>query len=49
MGNQNKKHHRNNKRHKIKNSSMRVQVGSNDIYSDLKVKVEDTLGTIAHL
>ncbi len=31
--------------HKLKriNSSMKVQVGSNDIYSDLKVKVEDML------
>ncbi len=28
---------------KDKNSSMIVQVGSNDVYSDLKVKVEDTL------
>ncbi len=28
---------------KDKNSSMIVQVGSNNVYSDLKVKVEDTL------
>ncbi len=28
---------------KDKNSSMIVQVGSNEVYSDLKVKVEDML------